>query len=168
MPTPFRRAVRRSPKADPQQYELYRMESEAIGAMGTMRMQPSEIRKFLRRLCTNCKVAQVKVEFTNMPGTAAEWSPPNIIRFSTAKGTARDMITVTHEFAHHLHDQLIPGSSHQNHGPQFVACHMAVLDSVRYIPMYAMKVICERYGIAYMDFGPDGQDLAALQKALWR
>lgn len=161
----FQRSVKKSPSSDPQQNLVYRMENEAIGARAYARLSRRNACKLLRSLCRNYGTLPVRVRFKDMGMWAAEWQAPNVISLSDHKGTALDLLTITHEFAHHLHAHMAPESLHQNHGPQFMACHMSVLDTIRYVPVDAMKVICDRYKVKYLDPGMR-QSLARLRKLL--
>lgn len=165
MANKFRWAVTRSPASDPQQYRVYRMESEAIGARGTFSMSRPAIRKLIRSLCRNYGTKPIKVVFTDLGKFAAQWVPPNVIELNTEKSTSHHLLTITHEFSHHLHEHLAPGALHQSHGPEFMACHMSVLDTCRYIPVDAMKVVCDRYRVKYLDPGMR-QSLSALRRLL--
>lgn len=158
-------AIVRSPKSDRQQHRVYRMESEAIGAMDYSRLSQPRMRRLIRCLCRHFKTKPVVVVFKDLGKGAAEWAEPNLIRFNTHKGTSMDLLTGLHEFAHHLHFGLAPEAKHEAHGKEFMCCYMAVLDSVRYVPVDAMKVVCERYQIRYLDPGMT-QSLTRLKRLL--
>ena len=164
MPRRFRYPVTRSPKSDPQQYRVYRMENEAIGARSYVKLDRDTVRSLVRSVCRNYGVPLAKVEWTSKLGRwAAEWDN-GTIRLSTKKGTARDVLTITHELAHHLHHYLSDGTDgqHQSHGPEFMACHMSVLDTCRVIPVVGMRAICAAWKVRYTDPGT-GSSLKKLQ-----
>jgi hypothetical protein len=158
---PFKRPVRRSPKSDPQQYRVYRMETEAIGACSVYRLSKPAVRTMIKAVCRSYGVPKPRVYFQNLGRTTAEWREhplgmdgPSTIAFNTVKGTARDALTVTHELAHHIHYWLGNGAVDQeSHGPEFVACHMSILDHRRMIPVTGMRAICKRYKIRFKDPG---------------
>lgn len=160
----YQRPLPESPACDPQRSLVYRMENEAIGATRYASMTKAAIGRLIRSLCRSYRTLPVALKFAALGMSAgAEWESPNIITLNTDMRISRDLLTVTHEFAHHLHDSVCPEAEHEAHGPEFMCCHMSVLDTVRYIPTVGMKAICESYGIRYRDPGPD---LASLKLAL--
>lgn len=164
MPRRFRYPDRRSPKSDPQQYRVYRMENEAIGARTYAKLTRVVSRSLARSVCRAYGVPQVKLVWCDMGKWAAEWDT-GTIRLNTKKGTARDIITLTHELAHHLHWYLGGDitNSHESHGPQFMACHMSVLDTCRVIPVVGMREICKAWKVRFADPGTKNS-LIKLQK----
>jgi hypothetical protein len=166
----YRYPLKRSPKSDPQQYRVYRMENEAIGARSYMNLGRGKMRAIVRSVCRNYRVPLVRLKWTPMLGRwAAEWSEPNVISLNTKKGTSSDLLTVTHELAHHLHYHLDPTASatQENHGPEFMACHMSILDTCRVIPVVAMRALCDSYKIRYADPG-NSNSLARLSAIVRR
>lgn len=151
----YRRPVKRSPKSDPQQYRVYRMEVEAIGARRYMRLTRPVIRQLVASISRNYHIPQPGLVWENLGRWAAEWRPDGSIAFNTHKGNARDFLTVTHEMAHHLHFHLAGdrNETQEGHGPEFMACHMSILDTCRMIPVVAMRAICDDYKIRYKDPG---------------
>lgn len=146
--------LRRSPKSDPQQYRVYRMESEAVGAMQYMQLSMKKIRVLVRAVCRNYGVPLARVVRRNLGRWAAMWCDKTIT-LNTIKGTARHLITITHELAHHLHYWLSGGKSEdqQAHGPEFMACHMSILDTLRIVPVCGMRAVCEKWKVDYRDPG---------------
>lgn len=158
----FKYPLRRSPKSDPQQYRVYRMENEAIGAREFMRMSRPAIRQLVRSVCRNYRVPQAKVVWCDLGKWAAEWDN-GVIKLNTKKGTASDLLTVTHELAHHLHWHLAGHDEHEAHGPEFMACHMSILDTVRAVPVVGMRAVCAKWKIRYHDPGT-ANSLARLKR----
>jgi hypothetical protein len=152
--TRYRYPIKRSPKSDPQQYRVYRMENEAIGARKYMSMDPKTTVQLARSVCRHYRVPVVKLEWVNLGKWAAEWEG-RVIRLSTKKKTSRDILTFTHELAHHVHYWLSEGASEeqQSHGPEFMGCHMSVLDTCRVIPVVGMRAVCEAWNVRFMDPG---------------
>lgn len=165
MPARFDLPLKRSPKSDPQQYRLYRMENEAIGGRTYHRLTDAMQRALASGICRNYRVPNVAIIRKDLGKWAAMWSPPRTIEFNTRKGTARDLVTLTHELAHHVHHWLSDGAAEnqESHGPEFMACHMSILDTVRVIPVVGMRAICEAWGVRYIDPGTR-QSLARLQR----
>lgn len=161
MPTKYRYPVKRSPKSDPQQYRVYRMENEAIGARQYQRLPREEIRKLATAVCRNYRVPVAELIWGDLGKWAAEWNPPGAtqragwIVLNTKKDTARDLLTITHELAHHLHFWLADDGAvdQEAHGPQFMACHISILDTCRMIPVVGMRAICDAWKVRYADPG---------------
>ena len=162
----YRRPLpKRRPARDPQQYLVYRMESEALGHCGRMKLSDSAIESLCRAIARNYGVPDLRINWKPMRD-AAVWHDNDVLDLSTTKGTSRDLITITHEMGHQIHYHLSDGNdkNHQNHGPEFMACHLSILDSCRIIPIVGMKAICDSYGIAYFDPGVDGKSLVDILK----
>jgi hypothetical protein len=159
MPAKFDIPLKRSPKSDPQQYRVYRMENEAIGARTYQRMPWGVIKRFISAVCTNYHVPMPNLVRKDLGKWAAEWSVDEHgvtqIALSTKKARSQDTITITHELAHHLHCWLGGKASQgqQSHGPEFMACHMSILDTCRVIPVVGMRAICKAWGVHYVDPG---------------
>lgn len=164
MPVKYRKAIRKSPDSDPQQYLVYRMEAEAFGGRGYFWLTRPEIKRFAKSVCKNYRVPQVKIKFDDLGRWAAEWCSDGKITFGKKK-TSQDLVTLIHELAHHIHHHLVNSEGHEDHGPQFMACYMSVLDTARVIPVVGMRAICESYRVKYNDPGVKNS-LGALKKAL--
>lgn len=152
----FAYPVKRSPRNDPQQYRVYRMENEAIGARSYMKMTKAAIAALARSVCRNYGVPQVKLVWKDLGKWAAQWvEGANTIELNVKKGTSQDILTITHELAHHIHHHLAAGADkmHEDHGAEFMACHMSILDTCRVVPVVGMRAICEQYGIRFHDPG---------------
>lgn len=154
MPAKFRYALKRSPKADPQQYRVYRMENEAIGGRHYCQLSDLEIVARAKNVCALYRVPDAKVTWADLGRWAAEWKN-GAIRLNRNKVTSRSILTILHELAHHVHWGLAPEESvqHENHGPEFMACYMSILDTSRVIPVIGMRPICEAYNVRYHDPG---------------
>jgi hypothetical protein len=149
----FQYPIKRSPRYDPQQYRVYRMENEAIGARRYMHLTRRAVRQLADSICRNYRVPRVKLSWCDLGKWAAEWDN-GVIRLNTNKSSSQDLLTLTHELAHHIHFHL--GGKHdlqEPHGPEFMACHMSVLDTVRMIPVVGMRAICKTWKVRYADPG---------------
>lgn len=151
MPRRFAKPVRQSPKSDPQQYELYRMESEAIGARHWLRLSRQNVIRFIRSACRAYGIPQLTIRFESHRKWAAYFMAPALVVFSR-KTTARDLLTAAHEFAHYLHFAVAGAESekHATHGPEFMACYMSVLDTIRFLPVQAIALLCDERAIKYV------------------
>lgn len=139
------------------------METEAVGARHYAKLTRKKIRQLARSVCREYGVPQAEIRFKYLGRWAAEWDT-GVITLNPKKGTSFDLITLTHELAHHLH-YFIGDEGHEAHGPQFMACHMSILDTVRAVPVAAMRVVCEKYGVRYADPG-EKNSLRALRRAV--
>jgi len=153
----YRRKVKRSPKSDPQQYRLYRMESENLGCCGMVSMKLPQLRKMARAICRRFGMRRTKVSFKHLNGWAAMWYEPNFIHLDPKKNGARGPMVLAHEMAHQLHYEIAGEMNQQGHGAEFLGCYMAILDAMRMIPVDAMKALAERYKLRYVDPGMKGR-----------
>lgn len=162
----FRYAIKKSPKSDPQQYRVYRMENEAIGGRHYCQLQDLEIISLAKSVCEMYSVPQVKLEWVDLGKWAAEWDN-GVIRLNRHKPTARSVLTILHELAHHVHWTLggEGSNTHQIHGPEFMACYMSILDTARVIPVVGMRAICDAYKVRYTDPGT-GSSLRKLRRVV--
>lgn len=152
----FKQPLRRGPKTDPQQYRVYRMESEAIGCGGYVKLSQKTIRKFARVICRKYGVPQVRLKFSDLGVWAAEWSEPNLITMNPNKHGSLDLIVIAHELAHHVHNIVSMGLDQESHGPEFLCCYMSVLDTGRIIPIEGMRAIFSKYRLRFVDPGTSG------------
>lgn len=165
MAAKFKRPIRRSPRSDPQQFRVYRMETEAIGARSYLRISRTQLEKFCRNVCRTYKMPQVVIRYKDLGRWAAEWACPNILTFGR-KTISCDLLTAAHELAHYLHFHIYPTNDQEPHGPQFMGCYMSILDTMRFIPVRAMRVVCDAYKVKYADPGT-GSSYLKLTKAVW-
>lgn len=152
------------PPEDPQQNRVYHMEQQTIQCHYACLSQ-QRIRRLVRRLAENYDVPCPVIKFEPIEEMAAFWTKPGTIIFADKSEESRSIMTVAHEFAHHLHFCIATDieSQHEAHGIEFMACYMSILDTVRCLPNYAMGVVCDRYGVKYLDPGPT---LASLTQAV--
>lgn len=162
----FRYAIKRSPKSDPQQYRVYRMENEAIGGRHYCQLQDLEIISLAKRVCEMYSVPQVKLEWVDLGKWAAEWQD-GTIRLNRQKPSARSVLTILHELAHHVHAAFggEAAESQQSHGAEFMACYISILDTARIIPVVGMRAICDAYKVRYADPGT-GSSLKKLHQVV--
>lgn len=164
MPSRFKWRTAASPVSDPQRSRVYLMENEAIGGRHYCQLADLEIVARAKNVCKLYGVPQAKLSWDDLGVWAAEWKNGHI-RLNRNKVTARSIMTILHELAHHIHWGLGGDAStqHQNHGPEFMGCYMSVLDTSRIIPVVGMRAICDVYRVKYRDPGTR-QSLALLQR----
>lgn len=152
MAVPYKRPIKKSPKSDPQQFKVYRMENEAIGARSYMSLTRKSVARFTRAVCRAYRLPRIQLRYKDLGKWGAEWMEPNIITLGV-RTTSRDLLTIAHELAHHLHEQIAGDLAQESHGPEFMACYMSILDTCRIVPVIGMRAVCEDYGIRYLDPG---------------
>lgn len=154
----FRMPIRRSPKNDPQQYLLYRMEQECFGGMWRGKMTLKAIRSLADSVCKNYGVSKVKISFKDLGNWAGQCLSNSKIEINPNKRAALSIICILHELAHHIHNQLVPYDiliQQESHGAEFMACYMSVLDTTRIVPLAGMRAILKNYDLFYIDPGDD-------------
>jgi hypothetical protein len=117
-----------------------------------------------RSVCRIYGVPQARLYRRPLGKWAAMWYEGDIL-LNRDKSTSTDLNTILHELSHHLHWHL-SGSNynkHEDHGPQFMACYMSIMDTVRVLPRDAFAVICERRGLRY---NPPGPSVISLRKVI--
>lgn len=164
----FQMPIKRSPKTDPQQYRLYRMEQECFGGMWRGKMTLKAIRALASAVCRNYRIAPVKINFKDLGGWAGQCWLHAEIDINPNKRAALSVLCIAHELAHHIHNQLVPHEllvTQEPHGPEFLACYMSVLDTIRIIPLTATRAIFKSYKLRFTDPG-ESNNLATLQRRI--
>jgi hypothetical protein len=140
---------------DPQQFLLYRMEREEIGCRAYARLSLTKARLVARSVCRTYGVPQARIIVKKAGRWAAIWDN-GLITLNPDNGAATDLLTILHELAHHIHYYLGHdwGSEDAAHGPEFMACYLSILDTVRLIPYDAMATICRRRKLKFLIPGP--------------
>lgn len=145
---------KQSPAKDPQQYLVYFMEGDALGALRDKSiMKRKDIRALIRSVCRKYKMPQAKVYFKPIKTWTASWDEPHDLTFNTKAALSHGLLTVLHELAHLLHYHIQPEDIHEGHGAEFMACYMSILDVTRAVPIVGMRAICDLYGVRYADPG---------------
>lgn len=164
----FQMPVKRSPKTDPQQYRLYRMEQECFGGMWRGKMTLKAIRSLANAVCKNYRVSPVKIKFKDLGGWAGQCWLHARIDIDPKKRAALSIICIAHELAHHVHNQLVSDEvliQQEPHGAEFLACYMSVLDTIRIVPLAGTRAIFKNYKLRYIDPG-DNNSLTTLTKRI--
>lgn len=167
MPAKFLMPVAKSSKKDPQQYRLYRMERECFDGICRAQLTLPQIKTFAKAVCRNYGVPGVTFRLKDIGHwTGMCWTDGNI-DLNRKKRKSRTIITVAHELAHHVHNWLVPHliAKQQNHGPEFLACYMSILDTSRIVPMQGMRAILQSYDLQYIDPG-DNCSLSTLKRRI--
>lgn len=170
MPKKFPNYVYQSPKKDPQQNLVYYLEGNGLQGIRDMPFVSQKAAKNLAfELCKNYDVSPVKVRFVELEGRLAEYDSslpvPCISMNKNEKSIG--LLILLHEFAHHLHFEICAGLEQQDHGPEYMACYMSVLDCARVIPISGMAAILDEYGVKYCHPGKKNS-LSTLRRVVRR
>ena len=141
------------------------MEGESISAKNYVALPKKSIVRFAKSICKIYGIPQVEIHFRNLGQWTAEWMEPNIITLGR-KNNSKGIVTIAHELAHHLHNSIAGmDKGHQDHGPEYMACYMSILDTSRIIPVVGMRAICDSYKSKDADPGTKNS-LSALRRAV--
>lgn len=153
----------RSPKKDPQQYEVYALECGFKGA-GYCSLTREEIKRLCVDVAEAYEVPPVTLRFRRFKDdTAGQCHQDGLIELSTRK-VLWTMRVVLHELAHHVHNWAIKKAhEHQAHGPEFMACYIHLLAVARVVPIVAMQALCNKFNVKYIDPG-ERSSLKSLQR----
>lgn len=153
MPRRIKQAVAKAPADDPQRERLYRMEREAFGGWcaAAVTTLPSA-QAWVKRMCKVYAVAPCRVELKDL-GVWAGIYDTGVITLSSGKRSGKCLLTLAHEFAHHVHEQFVGQEPDEIHGPAFMCAYIHILDRARMVDAAGMKAICDRYKIKYLDPG---------------
>ncbi len=141
----------KSPKSDPQRERLYRMERTCFQGWDTGRMTVPQIRRWVKRVARKYGVEVPVILTKELPGHAGEYWEGRITLCSQ-KESGKTLLTLAHEMAHHVHEQLGDSSKDEAHGPEFLTCYVHILHTLKLIPALAMQVICSAHKLKYYPF----------------
>lgn len=138
--------------ADPNKAALYRLELREFAGIWRYVKQPM---KYLRRrasaVCKLYQVPPVRIRAGKVEGGSAEYEADDAR--ITLDGTARNLITLAHELAHHI-IWCRHGHRAQDHGPMFVLVYGQALSSLRCCPMPGWRAACRRHGVKIAAWRP--------------
>lgn len=155
---------KRSPKEDPQQYEVYDMENDFIGPKQAQ-LTKRAMRELAEAVTSAFRIPPVKLEFKKLGPWAALCHTDGRVIIGT-KWSSQQVVTLLHELAHHLHNTITKKALEQEaHGPEWVACYIVVLDVARVLPVVASRAICKKHKIKFIDPGED-RSVARLAKLI--
>jgi len=143
----------RDPKYDPQRSKLYRMEKRGLPGLARAKFSAMENRSLLRNLCKQFDVDVPRLRRVKSQGWSGMYmpEPEPVIYQSTTSACGTGPMTLLHELAHHIvfrwddNDYLAP------HGPEFVGVYGDLLGMVGFLPYASWPLLCEQYGVAYLD-----------------
>jgi hypothetical protein len=149
--------------ADPNKQAVYRMEKREFAGVWLHVKQPM---KYLQRranaVCRLYEVPTVRLRVGRVEGGCAEYdSVDRLIRIDDRhKVTARNLLTVAHELAHHIVWER-HGNRAQDHGPMFVLVYGQVLSSLRLCPFAGWRAACKRHGVKMAAWRPHAASLVS-------
>lgn len=140
-----------APKSDPQRERLYRMERACFKGWDVGRMTVPQIELWVKRVARKYGVQVPAVTTKELPGYAGEYWDGRITLCSQ-KESGKTLLTLTHEMAHHIHEQLGDAEKDEAHGPEFLTCYVHLLHTLKLVPALAMQVICETHRLDHYPF----------------
>lgn len=142
--------TRRSPKHDPQQHKLYRLERTIVG----MALHTSTDANYLQQLsATLCGLYHVHPPRIRRSAKQFEgdhifaryiWEDQTIWLNPAFHGS--NLSVMLHELAHHIADNL-HGPEEEAHGPKFCAIYMYLQSKARLLPMYVFRVMAAKHDV---------------------
>lgn len=148
----IRRAVLRSPKRDPQAEVVYLLEGEEFRRLfyGS-RMKRADARKLADQMARWCGVPPVTLKWahwTKKGNTATQTKDVLTVNLDKAQWVPA---LLAHEVAHWVCDNKY--EKVQDHGPEWLAVYIQILDHYRIVPQCAMKLMCKKYGLRVAKWG---------------
>jgi hypothetical protein len=142
-------------KRDAQQQAVYRWEAE-WKAWNVSSATLPEMRAVVRWALRRYGIKRVPVVRQHHDGKYA-WSllSEKHAIISLQKRTAKNAPTVLHEAAHQICDTLFP-SGVQDHGPEFLGIHMALLQDAGTIPVEALHASALKHKLKWMPYAEIG------------
>lgn len=146
----------RATKKDPQRARVYKMEREFVGAVVYHRVSRDDLETVMRHACSYYRICAPKLEiYTDREhrifGEAVSWSDDggkteygHTIRLNRGYHGA-NVITLLHELAHYICDDTY--KNHRDHGRQFCAIYMHLLDKYRVLPAVAFRALAKKWGV---------------------
>lgn len=140
-----------SPKSDPQRNRLYRMERDCLKGWDAGQMTVPQIKRWVKRVARMYGVPVPGITIKDIGRYSGEYWDGRIT-LSTQKNSGKTVLTLAHEMAHHIHEQLGDPENDEAHGLEFVTCYVHLLHVMQLVPALAMQVICSTYKLKYNAF----------------
>tara|TARA_R100001143_G_scaffold28420_2_gene28092 strand:+ start:11388 stop:11909 length:522 start_codon:yes stop_codon:yes gene_type:complete len=141
---------------DPQRTRLYKLEREFIGTSVYHQASQKHLCLLARHVCSYYCVPEIRVVVYNDPdqkcfGESVSYSDDDFvttygheIRLNRGYHGA-NLTTLLHELAHYISDQYF--EHHRDHGAQFCAIYMHLLDKYRVLPAFAFRALAKKWGV---------------------
>lgn len=130
---------------DPQQTRVYQMENEFLGWSYWSRSTREQLDTFTARVCKYYKVHPPRLVVTSKGcnGHYGDYGQDTIYLY---RGRGENVAVLLHELAHYLVDEFY-GESVQDHGPEFCAIYMHLLDKYEFLPHQEFRRLAGKYRV---------------------
>ena len=130
------------PKADPQCQGLYWLEAEFNGWWGLVRSPRSTLLDLTTDVCKYYKVDPPKVVISRRKGVKLDGDYLHSV-ITLYAGRGDNPCVLIHELAHHVTDEFYDDT--ENHGPEFMAIYMHMLDRWAFLPHEEFRRLAKKY-----------------------
>lgn len=130
------------PKADPQRSDVYWLEAEFNGWWPLTRSPRPVLLDLVTAVCKYYKVDEPKVVISRQKGVKhdGDYLHGEITLYA---GRGDNPGVLLHELGHHIVDELY--ESVENHGPEFMAIYMHLLDKWCFLPNEEFRRLAKKY-----------------------
>jgi hypothetical protein len=132
------------PKSDPQRDNIYWLEAEINGAWNIDSSTRTLLRFVADKVCRYYDVDPVLVLTVNSSDKDAAWYMCGKIYLNRSYGGA-NMHVLLHELSHHIVDEVYEDA--ENHGPEFAAIYMHLLDKYCILPFEYFKLLAKKHKV---------------------
>lgn len=130
------------PKADPQQADVYWLEAEFNGWWRMVRSTRSDLLDLTTAVCKYYGVDEPKVTLSRKEAKHdGDYLHSEITLYKHGQNPG----VLIHELAHHITDWLYLDV--ENHGPEFVAIYMHLLDKWCFLPNEEFRRLAKKYKV---------------------
>lgn len=130
------------PKADPQRDDLYWLEAEFNGWWRMTRSTRSTLLGLVTAVCKYYRVDEPRLILSRKnDGDDGDYLHGEIALYACGQNPG----VLLHELAHHIVDELYEGV--ENHGPEFCAVYMHLLDKWSFLPHEEFRRLAKKYKV---------------------
>ena len=130
------------PKADPQREDLYWLEAEFGGWWHHVRSTRQQLNDLVTAVCKYYRVEPPRLVISRKQANHDGDYADNVI---TLYSGGDNVGVLMHELAHHVTDEFYPEA--QNHGPEFCAIYMHLLDKWAWLPNEEFRRLAKKYKV---------------------
>lgn len=140
-----------SPPDDPQQHEVYKLETEELNGHRYHKMLLRDLRKWARHTCKQFGVRPPRVMVKHNHGYIGVYlSETQTIQLDPEWG--KNGLTLAHELAHHIVAVKHPRAT--THGPTWLGYYAQILDMMRLVPADGVRAVARRRNVAISPAAP--------------